>query len=614
MLNSFLKHRFISHISSLLLVLVVLKIRKDSFNLRYVVGGEGTFAFGRWTRPATDSANATNMTEINVERLQNNKFHSVHHSITNDTSQGIDAAHETETDCIVMQDKVLPKNVTHPPGIFIPREIHFFVKSRCIPTDISNYMNQWTSLQNFSVFFHDMNKIYEFLQKPRPDMPFVSKALTCAFHHEAILDLTRLLWLYEHGGVSVDIDHKPGPAFLNGTETILDVDKFGFERHFVVEDESTGSPRFLAAEPGHYATYSSLLLSISMQYKQFQFNSPSHPISHYADSRNYVYRGVLGEYLGYDYNLPVSRKIGQNGKGQILILHGSRISGDVFVKIPLTEEITDRIKLIPISKDVDQCVNLKNNSFQVDIETLLNLTTGDHESPSMNNVSTCPDGLKYVKNTFVPESINSLERKIPKIVHMTSKSKCFSNPYAENAELWRFDGYSFFLHDDKAVHALINSKDWSEFPLLKEVLGCLVTGAALADLWRYLVLWEYGGIYTDMDNAPGSSFNGGAVIKNDDDSFFEVERGGFPSQYFFACKFLFREKVLISNGSIFLTLSFPLAFPFYYKIVSPHHPLAYFAVSATIERLILLASSLSQHKMIPFITGPGALKSAMVSI
>lgn len=41
-----------------------------------------------------------------------------------------------------------------------------------------------------------------------------------------------------------------------------------------------------------------------------------------------------------------------------------------------------------------------------------------------------------------------------------------------------------------------------------------------------------------MDNAPGFSFNNGTVIADEDDAFFEVEREKFPSQYFFAGKFI----------------------------------------------------------------------------
>jgi len=49
------------------------------------------------------------------------------------------------------------------------------------------------------------------------------------------------------------------------------------------------------------------------------------------------------------------------------------------------------------------------------------------------------------------------------------------------------------MHDDKAVKRLFDSRKWPEFPLLKEVLPCLSSGAMKADYWRYLAIWEYGG-------------------------------------------------------------------------------------------------------------------------
>lgn len=67
-------------------------------------------------------------------------------------------------------------------------------------------------------------------------------------------------------------------------------------------------------------------------------------------------------------------------------------------------------------------------------------------------------------------------------------------------------------------------------------LNCLFSFgniAAKADLWRYLALWEYGGIYTDLDNLPGERFNE-TTIAPDTDAFFLQEQGGWLSQYFFA--------------------------------------------------------------------------------
>ena len=52
-------------------------------------------------------------------------------------------------------------------------------------------------------------------------------------------------------------------------------------------------------------------------------------------------------------------------------------------------------------------------------------------------------------------------------------------------------------------------------------------------MWRYLLIWEYGGIYTDIDNCPGKDWDEN-TIKPTDDAYFLQEEGRFPSQWFFA--------------------------------------------------------------------------------
>jgi mannosyltransferase OCH1-like enzyme len=64
-------------------------------------------------------------------------------------------------------------------------------------------------------------------------------------------------------------------------------------------------------------------------------------------------------------------------------------------------------------------------------------------------------------------------------------------------------------------------------------------------------MWEYGGIYTDMDNLPGPLLNE-TTITQDMDAFFLQEGGGFLSQFFFA--------------------------------VSPKHPMMFLAVHDVMER------------------------------
>ncbi len=101
---------------------------------------------------------------------------------------------------------------------------------------------------------------------------------------------------------------------------------------------------------------------------------------------------------------------------------------------------------------------------------------------------------RIIQDTILPENLTHT-RKIPKIVHVTSKTRCMTPPFLDNLDKWRLPGHSFYFHDEVAVDRFM-AKFWPEFPQLQLLQKCTVSGAAKADLWRLLVLWEYGGIYT----------------------------------------------------------------------------------------------------------------------
>lgn len=198
-----------------------------------------------------------------------------------------------------------------------------------------------------------------------------------------------------------------------------------------------------------------------------------------------------------------------------------------------------------------------------------------------NNDPKCVPGKsqkRLINSTVLPDSqVYSAQRQIPKIVHVTAKSRCMTPYFIKNIDLWRFPGYALYVHDDVAVDRLLN-KYWPEFPQLQLFLKCTKSGAAKADLWRLLVLWEYGGIYTDIDNAPGPKFANASVIKDDDEAYFVVEKIGVMSQYFMAA--------------------------------TPKHPFLHIAITHTFERLLEVSDIGDQY--VPFVTGPGAIKTAMM--
>ena len=174
-------------------------------------------------------------------------------------------------------------------------------------------------------------------------------------------------------------------------------------------------------------------------------------------------------------------------------------------------------------------------------------------------------------------------RQIPKIIHVTTKSRCLPKVFADNLRLWMdaLPDHSFVLHNDAAMDRLLfdtNNKWQSLFPHVGSILRhCSVSVAAKADLWRALVLWEYGGIYTDIDNAPGPRFNETSIAPTDQ-AWFVVEEGGFLSQYFMAS--------------------------------APKHPLFFLLIQSTLHRLLDLNDV--DHQYVPYVTGPGALKQAFM--
>ena len=446
------------------------------------------------------------------------------------------------------ENKILPKKITHF-NRKIPRVIHLFAHSKCLPIEMAQYIDMWKSLTNHSVILHDKEEMIKYLSKERHDLfPFIPKALRCILTHEALLDVSRFIILYDQGGISVDIDHIPGPGFLNGTfmdylelsgETIQYPDPWPFllEDPSPNEDGNMPSPRFLASASKHGALFRPILLSVSGLYKQF-INATCGLT--YSDKRGEVYN-IVDRFFGKDYNWPITMLHGdlkyiKGDEGRTFIgrINTARLKGELLTRIPLSAATVESSLHFRDFHDTKPCVDLTNDSYNVDMESLLEVLGLDSDN------ARCPGNLTRMKDVYIPENIQKKGRKIPNILHMTSKGKCFTTPYAENINLWKFEGYSFFLHDDDAVDRLL-SKEWPEFPLLKYIKSCVFSGAQLADVWRYVAIWAYGGIYTDMDNAPGpwlwNETEKKMIIEDEDDAFFEVEWGRFPSQYFFAGTF-----------------------------------------------------------------------------
>lgn len=191
--------------------------------------------------------------------------------------------------------------------------------------------------------------------------------------------------------------------------------------------------------------------------------------------------------------------------------------------------------------------------------------------------TSCPSNLVFMADVNRLASDTTYSNPIPKIVHQTSKSRCVTQKVAQAAKQWRFDGdWSYFFHDDEALMRLL-VEEHPEFPHLELIArNCLVHGTLRADLWRYLVLWVYGGVYADVDAVP-RKFTA-ETLGAADQAFFVVEQYHLLSQWFMA--------------------------------VSPKHPIMYYAIQQSLSNLLQAPDT--GRIAAPLYTGPHALHAAYI--
>lgn len=151
-----------------------------------------------------------------------------------------------------------------------------------------------------------------------------------------------------------------------------------------------------------------------------------------------------------------------------------------------------------ISSSIDTALNLLSTT----ITAVTTITT------AASNINNCPDGLVYIDDIIHEQSSDKFAQyKIPPIFFQTMKSRCVHSAVAKPINAWReaLPEFSFRMYDDDAMDAMLYDEKWeSTFPGLKYAVKCIdmINNPTMkADIWRYLVLWEYGGIYSDTDTA-----------------------------------------------------------------------------------------------------------------
>jgi Glycosyltransferase sugar-binding region containing DXD motif len=108
----------------------------------------------------------------------------------------------------------------------------------------------------------------------------------------------------------------------------------------------------------------------------------------------------------------------------------------------------------------------------------------------MSNLYTIPKELE-------PRTQSIYRQRVPKEIWQTMKTNAVPRKMGEWAETWikLNPEYHYNFVDDDEVIQFIRTN----FPGYLQAFERLKHGASRADLWRYLVIYKYGGVYADLD-------------------------------------------------------------------------------------------------------------------
>jgi mannosyltransferase OCH1-like enzyme len=98
---------------------------------------------------------------------------------------------------------------------------------------------------------------------------------------------------------------------------------------------------------------------------------------------------------------------------------------------------------------------------------------------------------------LLSRSKENYDQRIPKILWQTMKTKQVPQIMKEFSSSWTDlnPEYEYRFFDDSDIERCV----MEEFPEYISAYKKIQQGAVKSDLWRYLILYKYGGVYADMD-------------------------------------------------------------------------------------------------------------------
>lgn len=114
--------------------------------------------------------------------------------------------------------------------------------------------------------------------------------------------------------------------------------------------------------------------------------------------------------------------------------------------------------------------------------------------------------MKTIPYSLSPRDSNTYFQKIPKVIYQTFKSCSVSDKFYNNYKSYvdLNPEYAHEFYDDKRMQDYVYNYNCEGFNFtsteLISAFNSIAVPAGKADLWRYLIIYEKGGIYVDFDS------------------------------------------------------------------------------------------------------------------
>ena len=141
--------------------------------------------------------------------------------------------------------------------------------------------------------------------------------------------------------------------------------------------------------------------------------------------------------------------------------------------------------------------------------------------------------LLFLSTATLSPFLYSLSTNIPKQIFQTHKSQEYidSNPELKRAQdSWRnHSGFTYYIYNDEACDLFMEAY----YPELYDMYNDLPVKVMKADLWRYCIIHQFGGIYADVDTVCLVDDLESLIVENKFSVVSEND-GPFLCQWFFA--------------------------------------------------------------------------------